>query len=62
MIKNAEINSGQGVALPLKYGAVMPVNSVLTGIAIVALPTSEADALAAWAATIVAEVVISRPA
>jgi len=35
---------------------------VLTSVAIVALPTSEADAFAAWAAAIVAEVVIPRPA
>lgn len=49
----------------LKNGAVMNarmVNTVLTGVAIVALPASEADAFAARAAAIVTEVVVPWPA
>lgn len=66
MTENAEINSGQCVALPLKirYGheCQNDEHSVLTGVAIVAFPTGEADTLAARAAAIVAEVVVPRPA
>lgn len=66
VMENAETNSGQCVALPLKircsHDCQIDEHSILTGVAIVAFPASEADTLAARTAAIVAEVVVPRPA